>query len=97
MTDRPSNLLLPGADGAAQGPDSPLRVLRSQRGLSIRELATRADVASSTISRIERGDRGIGVRSRRRIAAALGCTERDLFEIDERASAPFADLLGALS
>jgi transcriptional regulator with XRE-family HTH domain len=74
-----------------------LRQLRAQSGLSVRDLATRANVATSTITRIERGERGIGVRSRRQIAAALGCRERDLFEIDERTGVPFADLLGALS
>lgn len=97
MKNRSSNLLLPSPDGAERVPDSPLRALRSQRGLSVRELADRAEVASSTISRIERGDRGIGVRSRRRIAAALGCTERDLFEIDGRAAVPFTELLAALT
>ena len=97
MKNQSTNLRLSGPDDAARTPDSPLRTLRSQRGLSVRELAARADVASSTISRIERGERGIGVRSRRRIAVALGCTERDLFELDERVGVPFTDLLDALS
>ena len=94
MKNRSPSLLLSNAE---PGTDSPLRQLRAQSGLSVRALATRANVATSTITRIERGERGIGVRSRRQIAAALGCRERDLFEIDERAGVPFGDLLGALS
>jgi transcriptional regulator with XRE-family HTH domain len=94
MKNRSPNLL---PSDAMPGTDSPLRQLRTQSGLSVRALATRANVATSTITRIERGERGIGARSRRQIAAALGCRERDLFEIDEQTGVPFADLLGALS
>lgn len=94
MKHRSPSLLL---SETLPGSDSPLRQLRAQSGLSVRDLATRANVATSTITRIERGERGIGVRSRRQIATALGCRERDLFEIDERAGVPFDDLLGALS
>lgn len=94
MKSRSPNLLL---SAAVPGTDSPLRQLRTQSGLSVRDLATRANVATSTITRIERGERGIGARSRRQIAAALGCSERDLFEIDQRAGVAFSDLLGALS
>jgi len=94
MTSRSPNLLL---SAAVPGADSPLRQLRMQGGLSVRELATRANVAPSTITRIERGERGIGARSRRRIAAALGCGERDLFEMAQRTGVAFGDLLGALS
>ena len=97
MKTRPRNLPLPARDDAAGIAISPLRALRAQGGFSVRELAQRADVASSTISRIERGDRGIGVRSRRRIAAALGCHERDLFETDAPPGTPFAELLDALA
>src|SRR5579859_1358378 len=99
MKDRLPNPVSPSDEpvSAARRTGSPLRQLRSQRGLSVRDLAARANVATSTISRIERGDRGIGVRARRQIASALGCSERDLFEIDEQAGVPFADLLAALS
>ncbi|GGF22868.1 hypothetical protein GCM10011611_31180 [Aliidongia dinghuensis] len=97
MKTRPLNLLPTNADDENRSAESPLRALRLRSGLSVRELATLADVASSTISRIERGDRGIGARSRRRIAVALGCHERDLFEIEARASDAFTDLLAALS
>jgi transcriptional regulator with XRE-family HTH domain len=92
MKQRPSNPDVPAIPG-----ESPLRQLRAQRGLSARELAARANVATSTISRIERGDRGIGARSRRRIAMALGCSERDLFAMAERTGTPFDALLNALS
>jgi transcriptional regulator with XRE-family HTH domain len=94
MKNRPSHL---DDSKPRLGNESRLRQLRAQRGLSARELAARANVATSTISRIERGDRGIGARSRRQIALALGCSERDLFEFDDRAGAPFDDLLSALS
>jgi transcriptional regulator with XRE-family HTH domain len=100
MKDRVSNLMLsaPAAPRQLESEThSPLRLLRAQSGLSARELAARANVATSTISRIERGDRGIGPRARRQIAAALGCQERDLFELDERTGVPFEDLLGALA
>ena len=101
MKNRSRNLLLPeaakDAAPATVAAGSPLRQLRTRSGLSVRDLAERANVAISTITRIERGDRGIGARSRRQIAAALGCRERDLFEIDEHAGMPFGDLVLALS
>lgn len=100
MQKRSTNPLVPSSDSPAhleQRSESPLRSLRSQRGLTVRELASRAGMAPSTISRIERGDRGLGIHSRRQIAAALGCSERDLFDIGERVGTPFTDLLAALS
>lgn len=98
MNDQLSRLALSTvATGPKAEGGSPLRRLRVDSGLSVRELAIRAEIAVSTINRIERGDRGIGTRSRRQIAAVLGCRESDLIEIDPQTAVPFTDLLDALS
>jgi transcriptional regulator with XRE-family HTH domain len=98
MTDQPlDSASSTVAAGATEPGGSPLRRLRMESGLSVRALAIRAEVAVSTINRIERGDRGIGARSRRQIAGALGCRESDLYETDPPTAVPFTDLLDALA
>jgi len=82
------------ADGAAH---SPLRRLRIDAGLSVRELAARTELSVSTINRIEHGEREIGARSRRRLAAALGCRESELYGTVPGPAAPFTELLDALA
>lgn len=49
-----------------------LKILRSQRKWSIRELARRSDVSPSLISMIERRSRRLTDRTARQLAAALG-------------------------
>ena len=60
-----------------------LRVLRKERGLSLRRLQEASGVTYSVVSSIERGDRAVGAETAERLADALGvCGEdRDQFLI----------------
>lgn len=52
---------------------------RTQRGMSQRQLAAKADTTQATIARIENGSRKISDDLRLRIAAALDCEAHVLF------------------
>ncbi|WP_027343140.1 helix-turn-helix domain-containing protein [Hamadaea tsunoensis] len=63
---------------------SRLRYLRTVRGWSQRQLAARADLNPSTVSRIENGVRGItSITTLSRLALALGCATQDLIADDD--------------
>lgn len=49
-----------------------IRRLRTQNGLSVKQLAERAGVSSSYIYAIESGTRGTNIKKLSRIATALG-------------------------
>lgn len=55
-----------------------LRELRTQRGLTLEEVATRADVDVSTLSRLESGKRRLALDHLPRLAAALSVSTDDL-------------------
>lgn len=57
-----------------------LRRLRERRALTLDELASLANVTTSTIWRAEVGRSQPGPRTRRKIAAALGCDPSALVE-----------------
>ncbi len=52
---------------------SPLRVKREQAGLTLRELARRADMVPERLSRLERGLQKLTVDDVLRLAFELGC------------------------
>lgn len=52
--------------------------IRNARGLSIEELAERADMSPSYISRMARGERNITLKNLEKLAAALECQPEDL-------------------
>lgn len=54
-----------------------LRELREAAGLSIPELAKKADVVPQTIHKLENGERSPGFEIVRRLATALGKKLRD--------------------
>jgi len=56
-----------------------LRVIRSRRRLTLREVAERAGLSESFLSQVERGRASASVASLRRIADALGIGISDLF------------------
>jgi DNA-binding Xre family transcriptional regulator len=58
--------------------ESPLRVWREQRGLTLRGLAARTELGASTLSEIETGATEGSVRALRRIATALDVSIDDL-------------------
>ena len=60
-----------------------LRALRSQRGWSLDDLARRADLSASTISRIETGKRTIGLDVLVPLARALGVRLDELVAADD--------------
>ena len=66
--------------GVSGGLEHPLRELRAERVLSIRELARLADVAPSTIYLTEAGRTTPHPSVMRRIAAALGVDAHEIAE-----------------
>ena len=70
--------------------ENPIRVWREYRGLSQKDLATRAEVSPAYLSQIESGAREGKIASMRRLADALGLTLDDLappWPVDAAASA----------
>jgi transcriptional regulator with XRE-family HTH domain len=59
---------------AAVHPGPRVRMLRTQRGLTLQELAAEADVSVSFLSALERGRTGVSMERLFRIAEALGTT-----------------------
>ena len=55
-----------------------LRELRTQRGLTLEEVASRADIDVSTLSRLESGKRRLALDHLPRLASALSVTTDDL-------------------
>src|SRR4051812_35897756 len=62
-----------------RSPDHSLRQARLDAGLSQQELAAAADLAVSTISRLERGHMAPARKTRRKLALALDCGSELLF------------------
>jgi len=61
---------------------SPLRAWRQQRGLTLQEIADLCGVSTAMLSLVERGQRGISVRAKIRIARCLQVRIADLFAPD---------------
>jgi transcriptional regulator with XRE-family HTH domain len=57
-----------------------LRVIRSRRRQTLREVAERAGLSESFLSQVERGRASASIESLRRIADALGVAISDLFQ-----------------
>src|SRR3546814_9160781 len=55
-----------------------IKILRKKRKLTQAQLAEMADLSIGFLSHVERGDRKLGNKSRRRVADALGVPEADL-------------------
>ena len=55
-----------------------LRQLRTQRGLTLDEVATKADIDVSTLSRLESGKRRLALDHLPRLAEALSVSTDDL-------------------
>ena len=60
-----------------------LRELRTQHGLTLEEVATRADIDVSTLSRLESGKRRLALDHLPRLAFALSVTTDDLLRAPE--------------
>jgi transcriptional regulator with XRE-family HTH domain len=60
-----------------------LRELRTQRGLTLEEVATRADIDVSTLSRLESGKRRLALDHLPRLASALSVTTDELMRAPE--------------
>lgn len=59
-----------------------LRSLRRSRRITLREIASRADLSESFLSQLERGQTGATIQSLQRISEALGVEVSDLFTTD---------------
>jgi transcriptional regulator with XRE-family HTH domain len=60
-----------------------LRELRTQRGMTLEEVASRADIDVSTLSRLESGKRRLALDHLPRLASALSVTADDLMRAPE--------------
>lgn len=72
MPDRPKSILPARPEGRATTRGRALRLLRTYRGPTQRELARRSGLNKSTISSYERGERAPNVESVERLLGALG-------------------------
>lgn len=57
-----------------------LRRLRSEQGLSLREVARQVGIGASMLSQIETGSKGTSTKRLRRLAKVLGVSVGDLFD-----------------
>ena len=60
-----------------------LKVIRMTSGMSQRELAHRANLAHTTILRIEKGERNASPKTGKKIAEALGVPMQAIFFIQQ--------------
>lgn len=60
-----------------------IRELRKAKGLSLAQLAERADLNDKHLGLVERGDENLTLKSIRKIAAALDVPIADLFPADQ--------------
>ena len=58
--------------------ENPIRLWREHRGMSLNELALKADMHRTALSRVEHGHRGVRVETLKGIADALSVTMDDL-------------------
>lgn len=65
-----------------------LRAIRKLRRVTLRTVASRADLSESFLSQVERGRANASIASLKRIAAALGVNVADLFEPNGSPSRP---------
>ena len=68
-----------GADAESRLDGRPIRRLREQRGLSLRDAAQRTGLSISFLSALERGVTGASVATLQRLTAAYGTTVLELF------------------
>ena len=68
-----------GHDAERRMDGRPLRRLREQRGLSLREASRRSGLSVSFLSAIERGTSGATIATLQRLTAAYGTTLNELF------------------
>ena len=70
--------------------------IRNARGLSIEELAAKADLSPSYISRMSRGERNISLRNLEKLATALECSPEDLMGGELHVPTDIADIWAAI-
>ena len=70
--------------------------IRNARGLSIEELAAKADMSPSYVSRMARGERNISLRTLEKLALALDCSPEDLMGGEAPLPHDIADIWAAI-
>lgn len=71
--------VMPGPDAESRVDGRPIRRLREQRGLSLRQASERTGLSISFLSALERGVSGASVATLQRLTAAYGTTMLELF------------------
>lgn len=70
--------------------------IRNARGLSIEELAAKADMSPSYVSRMARGERNISLKNLEKLAVALECQPEDLMGGKPQMPEEIADIWAAI-
>jgi transcriptional regulator with XRE-family HTH domain len=69
---------------------------RNERGLTVEELAARADLSPSFVSLLARGKRNISLRNLEKLATALDCRPEDLIGVQAPINSEIADIWAAI-
>lgn len=69
---------------------------RNERGLTVEELAARADLSPSFVSLLARGKRNISLRNLEKLAGALDCRPEDLIGVQAPINAEIADIWASI-
>ena len=77
-----------GADAERRVNGRPLRRLREQHGLSLRQVSERTDLSISFLSALERGVTGASIAALQRVTAAYGTTMLEVFGLPGSAGDP---------
>lgn len=70
--------------------------IRNARGFSIEELAAKADMSPSYVSRMARGERNISLRNLEKLAAALECSPEELMGGETAVPLAIADIWASI-
>jgi transcriptional regulator with XRE-family HTH domain/Zn-dependent peptidase ImmA (M78 family) len=92
-----SQELLRSADEEARQIGERLRRLRKARGMRAKDVAERAGIAPMSLSRIETGKHDVVYRTLQRVLAAMGCTLRDLAELEPAPTAATREIVRRLT
>jgi transcriptional regulator with XRE-family HTH domain len=74
----------PKSKGALKQLGNDLRSARLRRGISVADLAVRAGTSASTITRLEKGDSGVGIGTLSDVLVVFGLIDRLADLIDAR-------------
>lgn len=81
-------MVSPKSNSALERLGYDIRGARLRRGITVSDLAVRAGTSASTVARLEKGDRGVGIGTLADVLVALGLIERLAELVDIRKDEP---------